>query len=62
MTQGNCRIKRSPERLIWQGGLSKVCTMTHAVSPCINSGVQCFLAENIINISVLEHLLLEMEL
>lgn len=36
MPQGSSRIKRSPERLIGQGGLSKVCTMTHADSPPVS--------------------------
>lgn len=35
--QGNSRIKRSPEQLIGQRGLSKLCTKTHAVSTGINS-------------------------
>lgn len=39
MPQGSSRIKRSPERLMGQGVLSKVCTMTHAVSHSISSGV-----------------------
>lgn len=46
MPQGSSRIKRSHERLTGQGGLSKVSTMTHGVSPCINSGVKHFSAEN----------------